>query len=363
MKPNMLLTLALLVLALVVGIFLASLDSTETDTALGEPVLPGLQETLHEVSRVSLTGGEGVVTLRREGNVWELGERDFPAMFEKLDGILTQLADAELIERKTALAENHGRLGLDYPGSAVAVDIDDGRYSILLGNEAREREGQYVRLPAEDQVWLIDRTIDAMVEPTGYLRRFIIKVPEAELVTAVYTSPSGDELLLQRDEETDELQIQDLPPGRELLYPEIADELALVLAYVRLEDVLYAEDAPDFAADRTHRLRVETRSGLLVEVGAMEDGERHLLKLTASLMPGSSARPSTDLPVPKPEAADQQPADQSANELLNPEAWLADNLPLLKGRVFVIPEYTYRDFNRTLESVLKELPEEDESDL
>lgn len=355
MKRNLLLTLALVVLALVAGILFVSTDNTAEDTDIGQPVLPGLQEKLNEITKVYLKTQDGSVTLQREENAggWKLVEKDFPIEFDTLDELLTQLAEAEVVERKTAIAENHSRLGLDTE-SAVEIQIDEGDFAVLLGNTASGRAGLFVRRPDQDQTWLIDKRIDVTVDPTEWLRGFALKISEDDVERSVFTSPQGDELVLQRDAETNELLIQDVPEGRDLVYAQIGDELALALTYVRFDDVLSADDAPPFDRDSTHRFRMESRTGLIVEASAMEEeeGGRYLLKFNASYRKPAESR---EEPADLPEIATGSETDEADDvKLLDPEPWLAENLPLLENRVFVVPEYTYRDFNKTMADVLRE---------
>lgn len=363
MKTLLILTAATLVLVL--AILLASWENTEPDADLGQPALPGLKEELNEVTRVSLAGEEGTITLLRGEGGWKLVERDFPIRFDRLDDLLTELAGAKLVERKTARAENHERLGLDYPGAAVELQVDEGKYAILLGDESGNRAGQYVRRPDEEQTWLMDKVMDASLDPTEYLRGFLFRISEANVAKAVFTSPDGDELVLLRDAETEEASVEDIPNGHELVYPQITDELALTMSYVRFEDVLTGEAAPEFAEDDTYRVKLETHTGLVVESwatsAAEEDGEeRKLLKFAASMSstPTEKASASPAEIAPDDAAGDAESEAAPGPELLNAKDWLVEHLPLLENRVFVVADYTYNDFTKTMDDITREIPEE-----
>ena len=102
--------LVVLALLVVVGQRRGSPQSTA-----GTAIVPGLEAALNDVDRVTLVkaGGATVATLERRADGWVVAEKNgYPADVTKLRRGLQALAEAKILETKTANPEFYDRLGL-----------------------------------------------------------------------------------------------------------------------------------------------------------------------------------------------------------------------------------------------------------
>jgi len=107
------------------------------------------------IDGVRIAGPDGEVELARAGGDWTAN--GFPAdsgAISRLLGVLGELAVGDLVATNPA---NHDRMGVSVD-SAVSVDFDVGgdSRSILVGRQGRRYATSYVRLPGEDEVYLLE---------------------------------------------------------------------------------------------------------------------------------------------------------------------------------------------------------------
>jgi hypothetical protein len=114
------------------------------------PLVPGLDSTVNDVTRVRITGSGNstVATLVRGEDAWTVEEaQSYPADWARLRKLLFGLAQAQVIELKTSNPDYYDRLGLkdvsDPSSTAVLVEIGAGEHPtrVLLGSIAQGREG------------------------------------------------------------------------------------------------------------------------------------------------------------------------------------------------------------------------------
>ena len=117
------------VVALVAAIWINSADApVSEESAKDKPLLPGLRDELNKVDGLVLggAGGKPLVTLKRSGDGWQVAERsNYPADLGKLREYLYKLADAKVLDTKTANPKRYADLGVEDP-------IDPNAKSLLV---------------------------------------------------------------------------------------------------------------------------------------------------------------------------------------------------------------------------------------
>ena len=217
----------------------AAQDITEHESLL---LLPDLKATLESASEIQILGGdnESRVTIVNQGGDWHIQEKaGYPADFETLSRLLRDMAKLKVAERKTARAENHAQLGLASESDSMAIIVRissaDRTYEMMIGHTSRTR-GTFVRRPGEDQVYLVEQTIDVSMDPIDYLDPVFLSLESSEVERVVIRT--RDSLLKAvRDEKTGEMIIEDIPEGAELRYDTVADSLARIFINLRFNDV------------------------------------------------------------------------------------------------------------------------------
>ncbi len=135
--------------------------------------LPGLKP--HQVTALCIaTPGQPTIRARRDGKDWTLASKDgYPASGETIRQLLRSLADARLLEEKSASPENRERMGLSDQGkgqaSRITLERGDAPPLVLLLGKRTSQGGQLVRQADDEGAWLIDRTVGLPVNDLALL--------------------------------------------------------------------------------------------------------------------------------------------------------------------------------------------------
>jgi len=328
------------------------------------PAIPGLKESINNVSTLTVLKSTGSMTLARTGTgesaAWTVAAKEgFPADIEKLRTTLIQLSNLELAEPKTSSAEFYPKLGVQdvvvlpkdaneeakkagAPGSLVEVKDASGKTigSLIIGNAAeignatldRPMEtGQFVRRPGSTQSWLTRGTIYMDAEPMNWIDRKIAgiereRVKSATIRRAVGTGPSSpgahadpDLALTRKDKDAPAFDAAGLPGGAELKPSEAVDQPVQVIAYLGMEDVMKDPGGvignPDPAATGPNAAhptvtQFETFDGLIVTVKTGFRDGKWWAQVGADVA-ADPIQPSTDAKAESDKPAAEKNADVS----------------------------------------------------
>jgi len=325
---------ALLLAALAVisvAIWLSSRRHLERDMAVGELVLPGLQQSVNAVTTVTLRKGDDTrTTLKKEAADWSVGERGWPADVSKVRKLLLDLGALNIVEEKTRLASNYPALGVEDVSSpkatGILVDVAaPARSWALIIGKSSSAKAAFVRVAGAPQSLLAAPLLSVDADPKGWLDRTLVDIP-LERVREVAEKPAqGPAYVASREKkEQSNFTIGPLPKGRALTGPGAAEPLAASLASLTLDDVRKVTGASDAAL--AHAV-FSTFDGLQLELSGRKDGTHELVLISAR----SSAK-------------------ESATE--------ADKLNArLNGWEFEIPDYKYSAIFTPLEELLQKPPE------
>ena len=313
------------------------------------PLIPELQEQVNDIVWIRFTGGGGetIATLeRREGRWVVLESSAYYADWDKLRRLLSDLAQAESVEAKTAKPEYYDRLGVEDVTSAdavgVMVEFDQaaGLPAVIIGKSAQGREGQYARLSGQEQSVLLDRRISVPRERSGWLETSIVSIADSDVVEVEVSHGDGDRILADRasvDEEN--FTLRTLPEGREVQSDWSINSLANGLASLTLDEVA-AGDSVDWSDASVYR--VVTKDGLQIEV-----------ELVA--IPGEDEEASTDDEYwIRLEAGTYTTAvDSGVEEAGDAAAQAGEINRRVEGWAYRIPKYKFDSMTKKTEDLLK----------
>src|SRR5690606_37897630 len=239
--------------------------------------LPELQAALDDVDRIEVVGAgdDTVATLERRPESWVVAEKaGYPADIAKIRGALLALSEARIVEQKTANPTYYDRLGVEPVESEDASGIqltayagDTVRASVVVGTSDAANL-QYVRQRDADTSYLVDREIDLPRDAIGWIDPAILDVASDRIASVTIEHPDGEVVRISKeDREQTNFTVENVPDGRELSYPGVANVLANTLRDLRLDDVAPADGDP--AADVT-RTTFRTFDGLIVTAESFE---------------------------------------------------------------------------------------------
>ena len=412
--------LAIVVLVLFAGLFaLNSMDRRESPAG-GNLVFPELKSRLNDINAVTITDADGQITLRRETDDdapdgrWVAADfGGYPVDTGSLRQLLLAIADARKLEQKTSDPELYGRLGVGDPrendGSGLLVSArgDSAAVALILGDTA-QGEFRYARIPEEAPSWLISENPTLPAERAGWLLAEIVDIDTSRIESAVIQHADGEVIALRKAGANDpNFEVEDIPEGRELRYPSVANSIAAVVSSLNLEDVrrAAAKDGSAEGAEEDAAVTVKFRTfdGLELLLRAYrhsdatpdaetdeanaetgndsDDDEQYWIALTATASAppaGEEARPAAedadgpdageapieataDSAEDADDSADPEAGEAPVEATADPAKEAADINDRVSGWMYRIANYKADQLMRRWEDLLSE-PEDGETD-
>jgi len=356
MNRHSLKVLAVVVVALVVAL-IAMEAGKESGSPGGGPLLEGLKERINDVTNVTVTyaGDDGTATINRQDNAWVVVERNgYPADVAALRKLLLAMADATIVEPKTADPARYDRLGVQDPeadgseGIRVVVSGDGYSAGLVVGKSPNPNS-RYVRRDGEAESWLVDTDPSPPATAAGWLVRDLFDVDANRVRSVEIVHADGESIRVAKDSEAGtSFTVLDVPEGRELSYPSIGNSIGGALNDLQLEDVRVAEDVePAFTTT------VETFDGLTVVARGyvVEDGLWMDFRASAAV-PEQAAGVAPD--DSGEETRSDEPGDESADEnAADPAAAAGAINAVADGWQFRIPDYKTDQLGRRWADLLK----------
>jgi len=317
-------------LALAAILILAAItlgDRHPGEVSSGELLMPPLNERLNDITRIRIQGdSDQTVTLVREQERWMVGERGYPADVADIRELLINLSEASTLEEKTSNPTLYERLGVQDHGTGETANKqiliwagDEQLVGILLGKNAGQPRGTYVRLVGGDTSALADRVLVASADVTQWLETDLINVPPEDIVSVQAMPVDGEPYSLSRSAEAGDLTLDGLDASESEKGASVA-RVGRVLQNLRLEDVLPAD--AETPADGWSKLLFTLDDGSTITLQTAEAGDDKLLRM------------------------DIQPADDADSDLVAAAGRTA-------GRSFVIQGYKFNDASQARDDLIQ----------
>jgi hypothetical protein len=172
----------------------------------GELVFPYAKEQASHVAMIVLTRGEHMTTLARQQGQWMVQTEDGmqPANLLKLRKLMMLLTQAQYKEPKTSREFQLPALALGDPamdgkgqGTLIQFFHADGAVlaELVAGAEGKNFRGtSYMRLPHEQQSWLIDGVFPRDVVPDDWSDQMLFDIPKEAVQSVRIQHPDGQVL-------------------------------------------------------------------------------------------------------------------------------------------------------------------------
>jgi len=398
--------IAAALIALIAAWWVSSAQKPASETA-GNPsqLLPGFREQINDVDTITLSGAESKIlaTLKRGSTGWTIAEKSgYPADLTKLREFLLKLADAAVLEQKTANPKLYATLGVtdvkekEAAGVLVVLVGQKLPVRLVIGNfNGGGGGGTFVRRDGEAQALLVKGNLSVEKTAAGWEKKDLADIAAARLKQIILTGTDGKVLKVYKDQAGDaNFKVADVPKGREVSSDFVANALGSMLAGLRADDVFAAKDmAP---AEKVYKAKYLAFDGLNVDaVGWVKDGKDYA-QFSATLDDAAAAasidaeqarakaeyeagkKDATPKAAEKTDAADKKPDGATADAKpasIEPPAPLAvtdpakDKAERLKtlhdevaalnktfsGWTFVLPAYKFGNIDKGMDDMLKPL--------
>ena len=345
----------------------------------GGLLLPGLGEDLDRISQVSVVGAgsDPVATLvRGEDGNWAVAEKDgYPADVEKVRQTLISLAEARIVEPKTANPDFYD-LGVEgvedeaAGGLAVTLTGADTPVNVIVGDTEGTSQ-VYIREADQAQSFLVDQNPDAGSETTDWLATEILAIPGPRMARVTVIHPDGETVSVSKaDSDQSNFDVEGIPPGRELQYASVANVMGNVLSNLNLQDV-----EPRTETDEPVTVtEFVTFDGLAITAESVERENEPWVAFRAEYRPPAEEPDPQDDPVQEADVAnaagedeDEVEADAEGTDVAAVEATadgtdVAAEARALDQRLspwrYRVAGYQFDQMTRRLDDLLRDLPEE-----
>lgn len=336
---------------------------------------PDLLTQLNDVSRVQFRAVGSETTLVRNGDAWQIENKDqFAANAGAVKRTLLQVANLRTIEAKTRSAKHYAKLGvsdLDSEGAegtlvTVTASGDKQLFELIVGH-ARGTGAQdqyYVRRMNDEQTWLVEGALEVPADPIRWLDAAIVDIDTQRVREVRITTPDGSPITITKREQNDNFfSLQDVPAGFEAQSKTTVSSIGALLLDLRFNDV---ESASRVASlEPVRHVDVTTFDGLIASLDEFAVDDKTFVRFgfkydeSAALAP---AKPETESlsdegginEIPsdaEPLEEGAEDADADDNESVADEA---NRLAASTAKwVYVLPNYKQRMFQRDFDSLIK----------
>ena len=370
MNKRILIGLVIAVAALTLLAIFGQRRDAAAPASQGGMLAPGLEDALNDVERITVTkaAGEVVATLERRPESWVVVEKGgYPADVGKIRQGLVALAEARILEQKTSNPEFYARLGVedvaDANAAGIAIAFTASGHdlpTLILGN-TEGAKFRYARRAGEEQSYLIDRAPDLPRSAAQWVDADIIDVRGERVREVTITHADGEVVTIAKTtSDAMNFDVANVPAGRELTYPGVANVVGNALRELNLEDVQPAAENPE---GESVRIEYRTFDGLVLAVRGSELGEESWVTFEASYSPEQAAQaaPAADSANP-PGGGDSAPesaaaADSSTSAAGEEAPDVASEAQRINQRVggwrYRIAGYQYDQMTRRMSDLLK----------
>ena len=336
----------------------------------GGLLLPDLGGDLDQVTRVSVVGAGSVAVatlVRGEDGSWSVAEKDgYPADTEKVRQTLISLAEARIVETKTANPDFYDRLGVegveDESAGGVAVTLTGAEMPVnVIVGDTEGTSQVYVREADQAQSFLVDRNPDVGNETTDWLATEILAIPGARMARVTVTHPDGEVVSVSKaDPDQSNFDVEEMPPGRELQYASVANVMGNVLSSLNLQDV-----EPRSETDEPVTVtEFVTFDGLAISAESVEREDERWVAFRAEFRaPAEESEPESDSAQEDatdnaaPEAEDNL-ATENETDTTDVAAEALELDRRLSPWRYRIASFQFDQMTRRLDDLLRDLPEE-----
>ena len=264
MNSKITIVLVLVAVVLAGGIWVYSNKEDAASAAAAKPgtkIFPDLP--VNDITKFTMRDADNSITVEKKGGEWVITDLyNYPAQYDRVYAVLKNMDDLTVGQKIPARPSSLGRLSLGDPddkslspgqsgtlitaytkdGSTVAACVA-GKVKMAKSNPnipymyAPNKDGQYVKLPDEDSVYLVSQVFELDKKPENWIDRELIAVSKDQVKTMSVMNPAGASFVISHTNGTVPFVLGDLKES-EQLNAKAVDTLADSLAYFGAQSIV-----------------------------------------------------------------------------------------------------------------------------
>jgi len=246
------LTILFIITVLMVLLMLVTIYRAEDNNDDFGLLFPQLFEQLSQVDTIQFSSSEDQFTLQREDEDWYIKDHfNYPANFDEVKRMLIDLAEARVLERKTADAEKYVVLGVEGAepetpgGDSLKVQLSDGdeQVAALILGDQREVTMEagpkqfFVRRDGEQQSWLAEGYLQISPVMLNWIQGEVINLARERIAKVEIIQPNGSKAVLVNLGKKDKFGTPEQRDRTIFKYEQLGYDIAGSLHQMRMEDV------------------------------------------------------------------------------------------------------------------------------
>lgn len=274
------------VVVIVAAIVFVNLRAPQSDKEKPR-FFPQLTDKIESVSTINIKSFDDSITLTRTNNLWTIDEFDgYPALPDKVKSTVLGVADLKLNAPKTALERLYPRLGVEGPiadeSTSKLLTLADDKGNILVevivgkprrSSTAQSTPGLYIRVPDQEQTYLVDGLIDISAKKTEWLDRSLLDIPDEAIKQVTIKHADGETFTLFKTQQGQEnFELEEMPADKKLAPEIFINRFAAILADVQITSVKKASSI-SVSEDAINAI-INTFDGLQINMLAFEHDGR-----------------------------------------------------------------------------------------
>lgn len=317
-KPHQFISLAAATavsVVLALGLYVTT-NRWSAGTVEGAAFLPDLRANLATVNAIEVTEGGKTLTIEGAGAAWKVRERGgFPVKPEAVRKLLLALAEAQLVEPRTATQDKLALLELEDP---TVKDAKSRRVRILgaggkpladvmIGKTRFDafgsgKGGIYVRRFNEMQSWLATGDPKVTADIKDWIETKVFGADADKAVKVTIQSPGEEPLVVEKSPPAEKaaaagdatappkppgppakvskFRLANMPEGKKLKDGANIDQIVDGFASIDLDDVRKLDATP--ADDKVTIVKLEREASPTVTFRIRKDGDTNWLSLAAT---------------------------------------------------------------------------------
>jgi hypothetical protein len=309
-------------------------------------MFPSLRESMNGVTTIQVeTKDASFNVVRKAEGRWIVPDKaNYPADFVTIRKTILGLADLNLVERRTARADWHEKLGLRLPksgGSGTLLTLKNAKGEVLAsvivgenveGAAAGGQQAVYVRRPTDPQTYVARGNVSPPTGQAQWLDKAFIDLARDRVKTVAMKPFKGRAYTVTRDKPQDEnfRIVESIPAGRLLRTENEPNGIGNALLGLSFDDVK-PQQGLNFA--NAASVAFLTFDGLTLNLKLIEAENEFWMTVAAQAAPSVQPQPtspgaSTTL---KPDIA------KEAKEINALVAGWAYKIPRYKGTLLTAP--------------------------